>query len=510
MFRCAKRLQVRKHILMPDRNRLIGSLALLQRVIPIAIILSVLAYEVTFEVLLHQWIGVWPRIALEITIFGVVGAGIVWLALEWVRRRLIEQAVHEEAARRQEQLLATITFNSADAITLLDNEGCFRSWNHGAELLFGYNSAEVMGQPYTLIVPPERRGELKQIDGELDTKGVVHNWITQRVTKDGRLLTVELTRTLLHNKEGQRIGSSAIIRDVTERERAQNEIRQLNRQLETQVAQRTSELSDANRELRKRQRELEMANEELKELDQLKSEFVSLVSHELRAPLANISGSLELLLAEPNDLTDNQRDLLSLTSEQVARLSRLVRGILNVSRIEAGQTVLQPQAFDLADMITRDLSQWQTCDPSRVYRAVVSPNSPSVWADRDRVEEVLTNLLENAYKYTEEGTEITVEAGVADDYMIVSVSDQGEGISPQDLQRIFDKFYRVERDDARRTYGYGLGLYISFKLIEEMGGRLWAESERNHGSRFYFSLPLAGHVKSPRSAAIPSAVLAHA
>lgn len=495
---------------MQDKNRLISSLALLQRLMPIAIIVSVLVYEVTFEVLLHEWIGVWPRIALEITVFGFAGAGVVWLALEWVRRQLLHQAAREESARRQEQLLATITSNSADAITLLDNEGCFRSWNHGAELLFGYNSAEVIGQPYTVIVPTERRGELKQIDAELDKNGVVHNWITQRVTKDGRVLTVELTRTLLHDKDGQRIGSSAIIRDVTERERAQNEIRQLNRQLETQVAQRTGELSEANRELRKRQRELEMANDELKELDQLKSEFVSLVSHELRAPLANISGSLELLLAEPSDLTDNQRDLLTLTSEQVARLSRLVRGILNVSRIEAGQTVLQPQAFDLADLLTRALSQWQTCDPARVYRVVVSPNSPSVWADRDRVEEVLTNLLENAFKYSDEGTEITVEARVADDYMIVSVSDQGEGISPQDLERIFDKFYRVERDDARRTYGYGLGLYISFKLIEEMGGRLWAESEVKRGSRFYFSLPLAGHVKSPRAAPMPTPALAHA
>lgn len=289
--------------------------------------------------------------------------------------------------------------------------------------------------------------------------------------------------------------------DLAERERAQEEIRALNRRLESQVAQRTRELSDANAELRKRQRELERANQELKQLDQLKSEFVSLVSHELRAPLANISGSLELLLDEPNELSANQRELLTLTNDQVERLSRLVKGILNVSRIEAGQALLQPQAFDIGSLLERTVNQWQACDPTHTYRLVGEMNLPSVWADPDRVEEVLTNLLENAFKYSEEGSEITVGARVEDLRMVVAVRDRGSGIDPEELGRIFDKFYRVERSDARKTYGYGLGLYISYKLIDAMGGELWAESELGVGSTFYFSLPLAGHMPRPQETA---------
>jgi signal transduction histidine kinase len=282
-------------------------------------------------------------------------------------------------------------------------------------------------------------------------------------------------------------------RVVVEREKTQGEIRDLNRRLEARVAQRTRELAQANTELRKRQRDLEMANHELKQLDELKSEFVSLVSHELRAPLTNISGSLELLLGDANTLNPNQRELVTLANEQVARLARLVRGILNVSRIEAGQTVLQPQAFDLDALLERMVNQWQACDPEHHYALYAPDNLPSVWADRDRVEEVLTNLLENAFKYSEPNTEIAVALQAHDTEIVVAVQDRGKGIPPDDLQRIFDKFYRVEHDDSRRTYGYGLGLYISFKLAEAMGGKLWAESELDKGSTFYMSLPLAGH-----------------
>lgn len=485
----------------PEADRLSSRLVWLQRVLPLAILFAVTAYEIVFELLTHDFFELWLRVALEIAIFGLFGAVVVWLALEWVQRRLAEEAALSAAARAQERLLATITANSADAIILLDNDGIIRSWNRGAEQLFGYAASEIVGHHFICLVPDSRRGELEFINAELQARGMVRGWVTQRVTRDGRVLTVELTRTLLRDENGNPIGSSAILRDVTERERAQNEIRELNRRLEALVAQRTRELSDANRELRKRQAELEKMNAELRQLDELKSEFVSLVSHELRAPLANISGSLQLLLDEPNELTPKQRELLALTTEQVERLARLVKGILNVSRIEAGQMLLQPVPFDITDLAQRVLNQWQACDPSHTYQFVAEGNLPSVWADPDRVEEVLTNLLENAFKYSREGTTITVEAQPVEGQMVIAVRDQGEGIAPEELQRIFDKFYRVERGDARKTYGYGLGLYISFKLIEGMGGRIWAESQVNKGSTFYFSLPLAGHVTDARKLA---------
>ncbi len=478
-------------------------LGTLQRALPAAIILAVLAYELIFELWFHDRFVLQIRFTLEILIFGFFGSLITYETLGWIRERLMLEEETASAVREQERHLAAITANSADAIIFLDNDGLIRSWNRGAEEMFGYPAGDVVGRHFRLLMPDRQvqEGELDYLQGELEKRGFVRDYVTQRRTKDGRTLIVEITRTLLHDEKGQIIGSTATLRDVTERERAEAEIRSLNRHLEAQVTQRTRELSDANRELRQRQRELEKANAELKQLDKLKSEFVSMVSHELRAPLTNISGSLQLLLEDDNSrLRSSQREILVLANEQVERLERLVKGILNVSRIEAGQMEFSFQAFDMLDLIERTTAQWAACDSSHRYRTPNISNLPSVWADRDRVEEVLTNLLENAFKYSREGTEISIDAQVVNEQLAISVSDQGEGISSEELNRIFDKFYRVERDDARKTYGYGLGLFISRKLIEAMGGQLWGESELGRGSTFSFSLPLAGHADVSRPA----------
>lgn len=477
----------------PAKARLDQTLRRLQIIAPLILLATATVYALWSEFSLSPQPANWARGAVALGLFGVFGAALSWFALRRLRHE-IATAWQSDHARVSEHILAAITADSADAIILLDKHDLIQSWNQGAEMLFGYRAAEIIGQPFATLVPPDLGDESERLNKMVYAQGMARGWITRRVTRDGRQITVDLTRTLLRDEQGAIIGSSAILRDITEREQNAQQTRELNRQLETQVAQRTRELATSNQELRRRQRELENANAELQELDTLKSEFVSLVSHELRAPLANVSGSLELLLANDNQLTAHQRELLTLANNQAARLARLVRGILNISRIEAGQTLLQLQAFDLAPLLERICSQWQFCDPDHTYRADVASNLPSVWADRDRIEEVLTNLLENAFKYSDPATEIRVRAETRAAEMLITVSDRGRGIQPEDLQRIFDKFYRTERGDARQTYGHGLGLYISIKLVEAMGGRLWAESEQNQGTTFYFTLPLAGHV----------------
>lgn len=396
-----------------------------------------------------------------------------------------------------ERQLAAIAADSADAIIMLDNAGLIQTWNRGAEILFGYHAEEVIGKHFQFLLPSDLRAgpEIERMQKELLEQGNVRNFVTQRVTHDGRVLTVELTRTLLRDDQGNAVGSSAILRDVTEREQVQAQIRELNRHLETQVAARTRELSEANERLRLRQRELEKANAKLEQLDALKSEFVSLVSHELRAPLTNISGSLQLLLAEDSEspLSPNQREILALANEQTNHLTRLVKGVLDVARIESGQMPLSLQAFDPLKVIERNLEQWRVCDTNHIWQAPVISNLPSAWGDPDRVEEVFMNLCDNASKYSQMGGVISIDTQVVEHRLVVSVSDQGMGIAPQELDKIFDKFNRIERGDARQTYGYGLGLYISRKFIQAMGGELWAESRVGQGSVFFFSLPLAGH-----------------
>lgn len=473
----------------------------LQRALPPAIVLAVVIYELAFEFLFADRDVQGVRFFLEVLVFGFAGALVTWVTLEWLRRHMEQEAEYARGATERDRQLATITADSADAIFMLDNAGLIRTWNRGAELLFGYAANEVLGKHFQIFLPNalSAKGEVERMNQELAEHGYIRNYLTQRLTKEGKLLTVELTRTLLRDEKGSIVGSSAILRDVTERERANAQIHELNRHLETQVAARTRELSEANQQLRHRQRELEKVNAELKKVDELKSEFVSLVSHELRAPLTNISGSLQLLLDEDqaNPLTANQRDMVTLANEQTERLTRLVKGVLNVARIESRQMPLALQAFDLGLLLERTLEQWRTCDPQHTWSGPAGSNLPSAWGDPDRVAEVLMNLFDNAFKYSREYSTIRVRAEALADRLVVSVGDEGKGIAAEELEKIFAKFHRVERGDARESYGYGLGLYISRKLIEGMGGELWAESEVGSGSTFYFSLPLAGQMNVP-------------
>jgi signal transduction histidine kinase len=195
---------------------------------------------------------------------------------------------------------------------------------------------------------------------------------------------------------------------------------------------------------------------------------------------------------------DERRQMLQIIGEQSARLTRLVQGILNVSRIEARKLAVHPEPLMITSLIQRVVKNMQ---PNSVRHQIVIPvpdGLPKVWADQDRIEEVLTNLLDNAIKYSPDGGIIAIDAQAGDDTVVVSISDSGLGIPAKELDKIFEKFHRVERGDARVTYGHGLGLYISRKLIEAHGGRMWVESALGKGSTFSFSLPTAPQAEPAR------------
>ncbi|OGO40190.1 MAG: hypothetical protein A2Z04_08680 [Chloroflexi bacterium RBG_16_57_9] len=360
--------------------------------------------------------------------------------------------------------------------------------------MFGYTAEEVIGKPVSFLVPEElrRKGELELIAQSVVEQGSLSHFETERLTKDGRRVLVDLTRTLLRDSQGRAIGSSAILRDITARKRAEDEIRRLNRELEARVVQRTRELEEAYQTLRVRNFELQQANEELKELDRLKSEFVSMVSHELRTPLTNINGCIELMLSDDNEMNgDARRELLQVIGEQSARLTRLVKGILNVSRIESQRLHLHPELVDIEPLVQRIVRNLETTTTRHQF-ILPHPNYvPAVWADADRVEEILTNLIDNAIKYSPLGGKIVIDADCQGDTVILSVLDSGLGIPEEELDKIFEKFHRVDRGDARETYGHGLGLYIAKKLVEAHGGEIWVESTLGRGSKFSFSLPVA-------------------
>ncbi len=271
---------------------------------------------------------------------------------------------------------------------------------------------------------------------------------------------------------------------VEQKEQAESEVYHLNAELQQRVDERT-------RELREKNEALAAANEQLQDLDRLKSEFVSLVSHELRAPLTNVRGAVELMESGCPALNPTCTRMFKVVSEQIGRLGRMVDEVLDVSRIETGGLTLSREAVDVTWVTDRVVDEFTARHVHRKFRRPRSLEHLQLWADTDRLHEVVANLVDNAVKYSPEDSEVGVRIDIREKEGIVSISDDGPGIPIEEQNRIFEKFHRLDSGDSKETYGYGLGLYLSRRLIEAMGGRIWVESAPGHGATFCFALPLA-------------------
>ncbi len=231
--------------------------------------------------------------------------------------------------------------------------------------------------------------------------------------------------------------------------------------------------------------------EELVELNKMKSELLSNVTHELRSPLSSIKGIVSSLLQKDIKLSEDTTEmLLRGISEETDRLASLVTNLLNMSKLEAGAWIPDKERFYIADIIGEVINKQKWAHPKHLFEVCIDPDVPEIYADFGQVRQVLLNLLENAVAYSEEGTHITVAVRAVDGMVETSVTDEGVGIPQQDIERIFEKFYRGNQERSRPG-GTGLGLAISQALIVANGGRIWAESIIQQGSKFHFTLPIA-------------------
>ncbi|MFP5230680.1 MAG: PAS domain S-box protein [Acidobacteriota bacterium] len=385
-----------------------------------------------------------------------------------------QQRLAAEEATRLERRFRQLLEAAPDAIVEVAADGKIVLVNRIAEEMFGYVRDELLAQSVDILVPDAiRRQHYRHRDTYLEqprTRPMGTGLDLHARRRDGTLFPVEISLSPIQTESGMHV--TAVIRDVTERKRADKEVRRLQQQYTVELEARNREAERANR---------------------LKSEFLASMSHELRTPLHTIIGFAELLQEEHDGaLNERQQRFLGHIRRDSEHLLELINDVLDLSKIEAGQLTLKKEVYPLARSVGEALDAIRPGAAAKGIRVEeLGERDAIVNADPLRVKEMLYNLLSNAVKFTPEGGRVWVETHEEAGFARVTVGDSGIGISPDEQENIFDKFYQVGNTTRGVREGTGLGLSITKELVQMHGGWIEVESKPGEGSRFAFTLPTA-------------------
>jgi PAS domain S-box-containing protein len=376
------------------------------------------------------------------------------LALEARRsneRLEIQTTLYENLLKAQSELGEGVCITEGQKFVYVNDALC---------RIYGYSEGELLGSVsfLDLIHPAERETFSIKLRERLNGSDLPHNGQVIVKTKSGSSIHIAYSLKILETKGKKQLFS--IIRNITD------EV--ISRQI---LEQRTLDLARS------------------KELEQKKDEFLGVASHELKTPLTSLKGYVQLLQRTLENKEDHAVAQLYATKTHVhiERLNRLISDLLDSSRIQAGKLQFSVTSFDISTLVTEAVESMQHTSQSHQIK-FSPPFSQEVFADKMRLEQVLTNLISNAIKYSPKGNEVFVELSRSSNEIIVSVRDAGMGIPKEYLDKVFDRFFRVE--SGGKIPGLGIGLYISAEIVRRHGGRIWAESEEGQGSVFSFSLPV--------------------
>jgi len=350
--------------------------------------------------------------------------------------------------------LKAILDSLASAAVVLDRDKRILLCNPVAEYLFMIKEETSLGRPVQEVIANEKVVELLLAPPEMaDRKDPSHPLPEiALVTPEETILQVQINPLL--GPQGEVLGQVAVFNDITQ----------------------------------------------LRKVDQLKTEFVSTVSHELRTPLTSIKAFTATLLRDIQFDPAQQKEWLKIIDSECDRLTRLITDLLSISRIEAGRALqMDYQKVDLVKLVQRVMDQ-QRAYSTRHELVSELPETLIIEADEDKVVQILTNLVNNAIKYSPRGGRVTTGVEDRGRFVRVWVQDQGPGIRPEHLPKIFDKFYQVDSSSTRRVGGTGLGLYLTKALVEAHGGKIEVQSELGKGSQFHFILPKQRHVRETSEA----------
>jgi PAS domain S-box-containing protein len=417
-----------------------------------------------------------------------------------VREAVRDRKLAEESLRRVEGHLAELVRGVGDyAIFLLNPDGFVTTWNLGAERIKGYRADEIIGKHFSAFYPPDVAATgWPQVELERAVEHGRHEDEGWRIRKDGSLFWANVIITPIYGPDGVLEGFSKITRDLTERMRNEERLRQAAAHLEIRVEERTAELEHANRSLQteirertKLENELRRRVAELAEEDRRKMEFLATLAHELRNPLAPIQYAHELLRLAEDD-SNLRLEAHGIMARQIHQMIRLIDDLLDLSRITRNKLELRRERVGLAEVLTDACQTARPLMEARGHRLSVHlPDAPiMLHADRARLSQVFSNLLSNAAKFTHRGGSIEITLVREGTESVICVRDDGIGIAAEMLPRIFDMFVQADRSLEQTQSGLGIGLTLVQRVVQMHGGRVEARSGgRGKGSEFLVRLP---------------------
>ncbi|AEH60755.1 PAS/PAC sensor signal transduction histidine kinase [Methanosalsum zhilinae DSM 4017] len=397
-----------------------------------------------------------PNIAEDGSLLG--GVGIIG--------DISERKKAEDALRASEQKYSSLVEKSNDGIVILQDYILKFANNKMAEIL-GYSKEEITGKSMSSFIPEKYRDMvLERYEKRIKKDPNIPNkYEIELISKSGEYVPVEINASFIEHED--RPADMAIIRDITERKKAEEE-------------------------LKKYTEELARANEELKSLDKMKDEFLSNVSHELKTPLVSIKGYAEILYEETvGTLNNGQKNSLAKIVRNSERLMRMVNSLLFISAAEGEGVEYKSEKVNiqiLIDEVIEDISLQAKSKNMKIEKKV-SSDLPPVFGDKEKLADMLINILDNSLKFTPEEGKISISASEDKGSLHIIISDSGIGIPDELIPYLFKKFYQVDASIRRKYGGTGLGLYICKNIVEAHGGKMWIESVEGVGTTVHVMLP---------------------
>lgn len=387
-----------------------------------------------------------------------------------------ERKIIQEKLQESEGSLNTLIKTIPDPLCLKDPAGRFLKSNPAFESLMGIKESELIGKTDFDLFPPEMANHSHEKDLEAIAKGEKTRDEETYPDRKGQKRIFDIIRAPMYDSEGKLIGVLSIGRDITERKRTAELLKNYSFQLEETVKSRTADL--------------EASKERAESADKLKSDFLSNVSHELRTPLNSIIGFTGILLNRmAGPLNEEQEKQLNMVKASGKHLLALINDILDLSKIESERFILNAETINMQSLIEEVVEQHLPIDKDVSLNFEQTPEIIEIQSDRQRVKQVLINLVSNGLKFTESGS-VNIHCFREIDTVVVEISDTGIGIEEENLDKIFNQFFQIETQYSSKFPGTGLGLSICRKIMELLHGTITVKSKVGIGSVFTCTFPV--------------------